>query len=197
MGDVPVAGHEPGWTPPKDAEEALLRGHQFVAKEKRWICGSLFDWDPQRDPETGLELLSPPSCTDVKACSLGILIIVCLDGPALKKYAAKGATATQFLLKADPVGAASLKFLAEAMTGYGTISTHAAERDVIEFNDHGDNLFADDSDDIEIELSPEAAKRYCEFQEHEDRIADAFLRASILAKNAASSDDSETQTEGK
>jgi hypothetical protein len=124
-----------GWTKPETVTEVLERSLEHAKLESKWSHGSWFELDDLKLPEPQIgwsydddyddsdervenldeiaERFEGLACTDVKACSAGIIAIETLDGEALYKYM-RDEESTEQLLLADPLARRALEFLADA-----------------------------------------------------------------------------------
>jgi hypothetical protein len=118
-----------GWVKPATVTEALERCLEHARVEEKWSYGQWFETGLELhtmiDDETWEDVVTPEShdyvvkeiegqtCTDVKACSAGIVAIEVLDGEALYHYLRAGEEMDQDALMRDPIARGALEFLAE------------------------------------------------------------------------------------
>ena len=76
--------------PPADAVEALERGLEYARFEEHWTQSALFRPGPNAQYDGhGVFIAAEDNaavCTNVRACAMGILVIACLDGPAVRQF---------------------------------------------------------------------------------------------------------------
>jgi len=112
------------FVPPKDASEALERSLEYAEFEENWCTGRLFEVrdGTQYDPVTSEYVLGEGRevCTNVRACAMGIIVIACLDGPAVKKFFdSRYDFEEEQVLTRNTVAKQATKFLARALnTGF-------------------------------------------------------------------------------
>lgn len=114
------------WVKPVSVLEALERSLDHARIEAKWSDGSWFvvdhlavdtDWNNNLTADSHAEVtkqIEGMVCTDVQACSAGIVAIETLDGAALYNFLAHSEELNQDILKADPICWGALELLAEA-----------------------------------------------------------------------------------
>jgi hypothetical protein len=116
------------FAPPQNATEALERSLEFASEETRWTKSELFT-----------SKASNPTCTDVRACAMGILLIACFDGPAVDRYYEDEDELEFKLAKGNPIYQSATKMLAQAARPNSVrrnkINFHDAAHFVEHFND--------------------------------------------------------------
>lgn len=170
---------------PPTPKLALMAARDVIADEKRWCTSALFEpiinpeyekWAEVVEDTDGLEGVPddnipkepakylPTTCTNVKVCAVGALVLVCYDGPVLAAYFAnhsglpheeweaaketigmKGDIDESELLSKHPVGGPAMLYLGTASTPRraGTPDTFGklqhAVNDVERINDSDDS----------------------------------------------------------
>lgn len=115
---------DPGWVKPANPREAILRCIPYIEDPFKWTDGEWFALTPAaerklRDPEIGPDY-SRLTCSDVRACAAGVIIIVCLDGPALRQYYLNGQNLDlEEVILSDPLAKATATLVAEAIVELG------------------------------------------------------------------------------
>jgi hypothetical protein len=144
MSDIVIPKFK-GWTKPKTVLEALERSLEHARDEDKWASGNWFEIDfrlivtEEYDDSVGdiVEKVDPSSmeqfakqveasvCTDIKACSAGIVAIETLDGEALFEYLRNGQEMSEDILMADPIAKGAFEFLADGLRReFGVPSGH-------------------------------------------------------------------------
>jgi hypothetical protein len=120
-----------GWTKPETVIEALERSLEHAKIEEKWVSGGWFDTASLSDEiPTDLtddgygevdmavvkefsEGVAKMECTNVAACSAGIVAIETLDGEALYEYLRASEELSSEWLAQDEVFAGAIKYVAK------------------------------------------------------------------------------------
>jgi hypothetical protein len=171
------------WVKPVSVLEALERSLDHARIEAKWSDGSWFvtdiavdtDWDNNLTADSHAEVtkqIEGMVCTDVQACSAGIVAIETLDGVALYNFLAHSEELDQDILKADPICWGALEVLAEAFGEEFKEEELEADKYA-----HGSPIKSRDPVGRIIYHNDRSAQ-----QEHHGRIVRGFERAVELAK---------------
>jgi hypothetical protein len=173
------------WTKPANVTEALERSLAHAQDEEKWVSGAWFEtdldeaetdpWSDEVDPESHDRLvkeISKMSCTDVKACSAGIIAIETLDGEALYHYLTHGSELGEDLLANDPIAWGAMKFLATGL------------RDAFGVTEGDNNLYTTDPVAQVVAINDSRTPTFTDRREHHAKIVKGFERAVELSREA-------------
>lgn len=80
---IPEAIANPNFTPPKGEIEILDRAWEFAKQEENWECGG---WFKYKKGVTFEQKHTEPICFNVRACAMGIMVLVAGDGPVVYEW---------------------------------------------------------------------------------------------------------------
>jgi hypothetical protein len=205
MTDVTIPKFK-GWTKPETVVEALERSLEHAKIEQKWVSGSWFDtgdldlpfvndWHEHWDEGEG-EYVDGPNpaekeqvdkafsqlvCTNVTACSAGIVAIETLDGEALYSFLRNGEELDINLLRDDPIAWGALTFVARGFFDEFGLSSgwtkEMVEKTPIDFIIHNNDTVQPlrDADGNDLGYGDD---------KHHTRIVRGFEKALELAKAA-------------
>jgi hypothetical protein len=159
------------WTKPANVTEALERSLAHAQDEEKWVSGAWFEVDPESHDRLVKEI-SKMSCTDVKACSAGIIAIETLDGEALYHYLTHGSELGEDLLANDPIAWGAMKFLATGL------------RDAFGVTEGDNNLYTTDPVAQVVAINDSRTPTFTDRREHHAKIVKGFERAVELSREA-------------
>jgi hypothetical protein len=176
-----------GWTKPASVLEALERSLEHARIEEKWASGAWFNVDivlehdefgddvTEASKEEFDKTISGMTCTDVPACSAGIVAIETLDGEALYHYLANSEELDTNWLAEDPIFAGAIKLVARGFEEvFGTLKP-AYE---------GQHMPDADSVDgaVNIIIARNDSESNSATRSHHARIVASFEKAVELAK---------------
>lgn len=97
---APMTAHGFPYGAPPTPKLALMAARDIIKDEKRWCTSSLFEpiktpeyeeWEETKFHDEGKfkprpTKYLPTTCTNVKVCAVGALVLVCYDGPLLAAF---------------------------------------------------------------------------------------------------------------